>query len=319
MKKKILLFTAIAGIAYLSFSSYTSGPGFNGYDCTGADASSGAGNPTGCGSGAMGASCHSTAATSGITVVVELDSAGIALSSSGVGHYTPGFTYTVKITGTNTTTNNLPKFGFQVAATVGTSPAATVVNAGTLQSTGLPATLHRVIAPGTSTSFYANVVEHATPLSPATGTGGTGTTYIDSFKWTAPVAGTGTISIWGALNAVNGDNIQNASDLWNTNQLILNEFHKNTESVSSTISNISINAFPNPATNALNLQMENAAPGSYTLQVFNLNGGNLISEDMEVTGANQTTTVNTSNWPAGVYTVTVEKDGSRKSILVVKQ
>ncbi len=200
------------------FSSYSAGPGTNSYDCSGADVNSGSGNPNGC------TNCHGTTATPGITFTIEIDSAGTAVSTSpATGHYTPGYTYTVKITGTNTTTSSLPKWGFQVAATVGAVAATSPVNAGVFQSTGLPAGVHYVVAPGSTSSFFANVVEHDTKLSPASGTGGTGTVYTESFTWTAPAAGTGVVSIFGALNAVNNDGGASALDKWNTAQLILNE------------------------------------------------------------------------------------------------
>jgi len=224
MKKRILLFTLIAGLGYLAFSSYSTGPGTNAYDCTGADAATGSGNPTGCSTG--GGGCHSTTATAGIALTLEIDSAGVMVSSTpGTGHYTPGYTYTIKITGVNNTTSTLPKWGFQVAATKGTvaMSAASISNAGTLQSTGLPTNVHYVAATGTPSSFYANVVEHDARLSPLTGTGGTGTVYTESFTWTAPVAGTGAVSLWGALNAVNNNGSADAGDLWNVGQLILNE------------------------------------------------------------------------------------------------
>ena len=223
MKKKILLFTLIAGLGYLAFSSYSAGPGSNAYDCTGADAATASGNPTGCSSGG---GCHSATANAGIALTLEIDSAGIMVSSTpGTGHYTPGVTYTIKITGVNNTTSNLPKWGFQVAATKGTvaMSASTISNAGTLQSTGLPTNVHYVAATGTSSSFYANVVEHSARLSPSSGTGGTGTVYTESFTWVAPVAGTGAVSLWSVLQGVNNNGNADAGDLWNNNQLILNE------------------------------------------------------------------------------------------------
>ena len=221
MKKRIVLFTLIAGISYLIFSSYSAGPGTNSYDCSGADVNSGSGNPAGC---TTGGGCHGSAATPGITFTIEIDSAGTPVSTSPTtGHYTPGYTYTIKITGTNTTTSSLPKWGFQVAATNGAVAATVPVNAGTLQSTGLPTGIHYVAAPGTTATFFANVVEHDTRLSPTSGTGGTGTVYSTSFTWTAPVAGTGVVSLFGALNAVNNNGSADAGDLWNTAQLILNE------------------------------------------------------------------------------------------------
>ena len=318
MKKKILLFTAVAGIGYLMFSSYVAGPASHAYDCSGADVNSGSGNPTGC--SVSGSGCHSSSATAGITVVLELDSAGVTTSSTatGTGHYTPGVTYTVTLTGTNTTANNLPKFGFQVAATKGATAAASPVNAGTLQSTGLPTGLHYVAAPGTSSTFYANVVEHHSALSPSSGSGGTGTVYSESFTWTAPASGTGVVSLFLALNAVNDNSdVADAGDLWNTAHLVLNEITA-PSSVTNVAGNLSVTAFPNPVNNELNLQIENGVAGNYSFQVFDVMGRSVANGNIDVTGVSNKAIINTSDWAYGTYNVVIEKDGVRQVTRVVK-
>ena len=211
MKKRNVTLFLIAGISSLALMSYKTGPALNGYDCTGAE--TGLGNPTGC----SGASCHGTSATTGIAIAIEVDSTG----GVPVTQYAPGLTYTIKITGTNNTANILPKYGFQVCAIKGTVAAPTPVNAGTLQSAGLPAGVaYRPASPG---NYVANIVEHSSPLNPATGTGGNGTTYVQSFTWTAPAAGTGSVSVWAVLNAVNNDNNNSNADKWNTNHVALTE------------------------------------------------------------------------------------------------
>jgi len=319
MKKRILLFTLIAGFGGLITSSYVAGPSSQGYDCSGADVNSGSGNPLGC---STGGTCHGGvgASTAGITVVLELDSAGVITSTtaSGTGHYKPGVTYQVKITGKNTTTTtNLTKWGFQVAATKGATAATSPVNAGTLQSTGLPTGLAYWTAPGTTTTFFANVVGHNTWLNPASGTGGTGTTYIDSFTWTAPVAGTGTVSIFGALNAVNDNDLADAGDLWNTAQLVLDE--STTAGIENVTNNISLKGFPNPVSNTLQLQMDNATLGTYALQVYGLDGRSVAKETINVNSGTYQTAINTANWAPGMYNVVITKDGVNKVIAVVKQ
>jgi hypothetical protein len=320
MKKRILLFTLVAGISFAIFTSESEGPGNFQYDCSGADANSGSGNPTGC--SATGSACHGSvgASTPGITLVLELDSAGVVSSSttSGTGHYKPGYTYTVKITGTNnTTTTNLSKWGFQVAATKGATAATAPVNAGTFQSTGLPAGVQYLAAPGTSSTFYANVMEHDVRLSPTSGTGGAGTIYSTSFTWTAPAAGTGTVSLFGALNAVNNNGGADAGDLWNTAHLVLNE--QSSTSVANVLDNITVIAFPNPFVGNLQLHMENAAEGTYGVQVFGLNGKMVSNEQINVSSRVSTTPINTAAWAPGLYSVVLTKDNGSKVITVVKQ
>src|ERR1700722_18150760 len=106
-KIKFLLSLFVATSFYIAISGYKEGPAnYQGWECTGAE--TGLGNPTGC---YGGSGCHSSSATAGIAVVLELDSTGGVPTT----HYTGGLTYTVKITGTNNTGNNLPKYGFQKA------------------------------------------------------------------------------------------------------------------------------------------------------------------------------------------------------------
>ena len=300
MKKRILLFTAIAGICYLSFSSYLAGPATQGFDCTGAE--TGLSNPAGC--SASGSSCHSTTATTGITVAIELDSAGIAKH-----YYIGGHTYTVKITGTNTTASTLPKFGFQLTAIKGSAAVVTPVNAGTWSATVPASTSYNAAIGG---SYVCNLVEHSAPLNPTTGTGGTGSTIVESFTWTAPVAGTGTISFWGAVNAVNNDGLADVADKWNTTHIAIPE-GPNAAGVAIVDKEMNISVYPNPVTNILNLQA--AHPGTYTVIAYGLNGRNMLTEQMN----GDRISINTSNWANGFYTIVVEKEGSTQVIPVVKQ
>ena len=303
MKKRILLFTAIAGMGYLVFSSHSAGPARSGYDCTGAEAG-GTGNyanPTGC---STGGGCHSTSATSTIAVTLELDSAGGVATT----HYKAGMTYTVKIIGTNTGTS-LPKYGFQLDAMKGTAPATTVSDAGTWATTGLPTNTH-ITVPGTYT--YLTVAEHSAALTL------TGSTFTQSFTWTAPVAGTGVISFWGAANFVNGNAAADAGDVWNTNHLVINEWPATT-SVASVSNEISVTAYPNPVSTSLNVKMENAQEGTYSLRVIDINGRMVANENIIVTSADATTNINTANWANGTYHVQLQKDGFSKTIAVVKR
>jgi len=308
MKKKILLFAMVAGLGSLTISSWKTGAAFNvGAECTGAE--TGLSNPTGCSIG--GSSCHNTSATTGITVAIELDSAGIATA-----HYKGGMAYTIKITATNTTSNTLPAFGFQVGVIEGSTAVFTPMNAGTWTSTGLPTGVR--YTPAVAGSFVVSVMEQSTPLSPTSGTGATGTTYVESLKWTAPVAGTGTISIWSAVNAVNNNGVQDAGDLWNTNHAVINEWPARS-AVSNVVNNINIKVYPNPTINNLNLQFDNSQSGIYAIRVYDLSGRIIYNENLEVNGSGQLININTANWALGMYEVVMEKEGDRQIIPVVKQ
>src|SRR5581483_6344095 len=203
-KTTIITIVALSFVGYITVSGYKTGPAaFGSFDCTGAE--TGLGNPTGCG---INNSCHATNANSNIVVTLELDSS----SNIPVTHYKAGMNYTVKIIGTNNTASTLPRFGFQIGCIKGSTAQVTPTNAGTWPGP-FPSNVH--YAPPQATFFVVGVVEHFNPLPPSTGTGSTGSTYIEVVNWTAPAQGTGTVSFWGALNCVNNNGSHDAGDLWN--------------------------------------------------------------------------------------------------------
>jgi hypothetical protein len=200
---------AIAVIALLSSESV--GPAVYGHDCTGAEGTGAIGpvgnqvdGSVGC---SNGGNCHN--ATTTLATTVELDSAGVSVST-----YRHGGSYTIKITATNNTGHTLPKFGFQLATVLAASAGTnTAAQAGTWDSTSLPA--HVQYTPGGASGSLLNIaiVEHSTQIVATSGTGANGTVYTESIPWTAPPLGTGSFKIYGALNAVVG-NDQNGQDYY---------------------------------------------------------------------------------------------------------
>ncbi len=223
MKKKILL-SVIAGIGiFVTLTSDSSGPGAN---RTGSK-----GGAIGCGT------CHGSSATTGVGIAFILDSAGTPVT-----RYKAGMSYTLKMIGTNTTTLILPKFGMQLSMVSGSG--TTAANAGTFS--GLPAGV------ASHTTSAINILEHTMRLSPATGTGSTGTTYEVDVTWTAPAAGTGTVTAWGVINAVNtspsGDD---PGDKWNGAHTSFAEL-VNTSDVQNVAAN-QVKIYPNPVQDVLHI------------------------------------------------------------------
>jgi hypothetical protein len=180
MKIKILLSVFILSMSVV-LSSYRNGAeSHSGYNGTGAN-------------GSAGCSCHTP--STGLSPTVELDSAGVAVTS-----YIPGASYTVKISGVNNTGGTLGSFGFQLCtvldAGAGTSSATAI---GTWGSS-LPTNVRFTQGVG----HQLPVIEQSASITATTGSGGAGTTYVESIPWTAPAAGTGSIRIYGVLNAVTG-------------------------------------------------------------------------------------------------------------------
>ncbi|MBL7801595.1 MAG: T9SS type A sorting domain-containing protein [Chitinophagales bacterium] len=182
MKQRVLLLLFAIIFGSISLSSYRDGYAFNGSDGSGATS-------------AAGCSCHNT--TNSLNTTVELDSAGVPVTS-----YVPGGSYTVKITATNSSATSWPKYGFQLASVKVTgSGTGSAQQAGTWSST-LPASVHQI-------NLSIPIIEHSTPINATSGTGGSGTTYTQTIPWTAPASGTGSIKLYGIINAVNGNNGSN--------------------------------------------------------------------------------------------------------------
>jgi len=303
MKKKFLLYSALLCAFTYTLSSYRPGPdAFAGYDCTGAESASSAPimGVTGCNAGST---CHSSAATPTISCVLKLDSAGVATT-----RYIAGMTYTVTITGTNSSGNGNRNYGFQLAAIQGTASAATVTNAGTLQSTGLPANIHNQTP---SSSVNINIIEHGDTLAVPTGT----TAYTQSFTWTAPATGVGSISFWGATNFVNGNGVADAGDIWNTGNLVVTE--EAPLGVATVVNTAEYNVYPNPMTNVLNVAFQ--APGGITdVAIYDLSG-NLVATKTIGAGSNLAT-FETTGWANGMYYVAIMGNGKLiNTIAVVKR
>jgi hypothetical protein len=304
MKKRILLMTTLAAFGYITLTSSNNGGGFG----QGADGTKASGTALTC----AHSGCHGSSTLT--TVTVELDSA-----STPVTHYIHGHSYTLKITGTNTGTTSLPRFGFQItvvkAAGAGTSSA---VNAGTMASTGLPTNVRYTTASATLGPLV-DVVEHSAPIVATSGTGGSGTTYVESIPWTAPAtSGTGSVVIYGCVNAVNFNGNADANDHYNSATPVTITELIPTE-VASVPNAVEVKAFPNPVTNSLNVQLTNTQAGIYALKVFDLSGNCIVNETLEVNNLNLTKSINTTNWATGMYEVVVENNGGTQVIPVVKQ
>lgn len=267
MKQRISLFVFF-GLISLVLCSYRPGAAHDGgTDATGSD-----GNTAACGGGG----CHNSSLSTGLGTTLEFDSAGTPVSA-----YYPGITYTVKITATNSTGLTLPKFGFQLASVTEASAGTTsTVQAGTWPTSGLPTSV-RYTSPAQS-GLPTPFIEQSGFLTPASGTGGAGTIYTETISWTAPVAGTGTVKIFGALQAVNATGNQSGDKSQQATPLTITE--------AASCPSVSLAASGNTLT---------ASPSGGTSYTWYLNG-NVVS------GAASSTYTPTAS---GSYTVDVASTG----------
>lgn len=285
MKKRFLLLPLAAGFAYFTLSSNSGGYPTN---KTGSDSSS----VTGCG----GSGCHGSATTSGLMMTILLDSAG---SGTFVTKYTPGKQYVVRLAGTTPIGSSLPKFGFQLSVIKGTA-GSSAVNAGTWGT--LP----------TNVSLSSTSPAYLTHDAPLSGTSITGGVYIDSVNipWTAPAAGTGTVRMYGVLNAVNDNSNADATDKYNTKTAQFAEM--TTSGVAEVGSNSEAFVGPNPVSNMLTVSL----PGNTAAHIVVTGLDGRVAHVCMATG---TANINTADWVAGIYYVRVIANGTSKVYPVVKQ
>ena len=132
----------------------------------------------------------------------------------------------------------------------------------------------------------------------------------------SPAAGTGTVSFWGVVNAVNGDGSASSADKWNLNHIIITELIPT--GISEATQNVGLSAFPNPVNDNLHINMDLIQTGNYILSIFNLTGDKILDRKIEV-GLSSAENINTADWNPGVYEIVLENETVRKVIKVIKQ
>jgi hypothetical protein len=273
MKKSILITTIVgAAVALTAFDILS--------ECS---IQNGGGAPAGyCGDPAGGnltcKSCHSGPTPTNVS--------GLITSNVPIEGYTPNTTYTITATITRA---GHSKFGFQVSPQ---SSSGTFL--GTLVNTSTQTKL-------TGSNKY---ITHT-----SSGTSGSGSKTW-TFNWTAPAAGTGDVTFYGAFLAANSNN-NNSGDTVFTSTLVIPE--NLTTGIAKSYSNEqSISVFPNPATDLITVKADNKMIGS-TFIVTDKTGRQVLTGKLN----NETTTLNISELPAGVYFFEIGNQ-KRQTFKVVK-
>lgn len=288
MKKQILLFTGIALLA-LSLSSYSDGPGNHAsLNCT---AGGGPGNCAGSG-------CHSANTTNTTAQLVVSSTIG----GPAITQYTPGATYYVALSGTNTA--SLPGYGFQTEA----------VTAGNIQAGSF---IVGSIADQHTTSFIGpgnvQLIENKRIIPYASGPG----VYEADFQWTAPVAGKGTVTFYSILMAVDGDGTEAGDQPNAAAPVVISEL--GATGMTDVNANIAITAYPNPVYSTLQLKFANAANGIYTVTIYAASGKRIWNRNFETNDQTLDVPINASNWPAGIYQVQIISHGLQRTIPILKR
>lgn len=209
----------------------------------------GSGAPSGrTGSPGDGATCNNGNCHSG---AAPTDHVAAITSDVPVDGYIPGNTYTITATATK---SGVTEVGFQISPqnASGTKLGSFV--------TPLPAGT-QFANPNTG---GAN--KYVTHTSSGTASTGTKTWTV---QWTAPAAGTGTVTFYGAFNFTNSNNNDNG-DVIKTTSLDITE---NTSiGIDETVADGGFDVFPNPANDIINVSFFLYEMTSVSVEMFDING-----------------------------------------------
>ncbi|MBW7914724.1 MAG: T9SS type A sorting domain-containing protein [Taibaiella sp.] len=90
-------------------------------------------------------------------------------------------------------------------------------------------------------------------------------------------------------------------------------------SVATVTSQVVVKIFPNPVVNTLTIDLDKADAGMYTIQAYNMSGAFVADMEMNIGPGSYTGSVNTSAWAPGMYFISIQKDGYKHVVPVVKQ
>lgn len=258
--------------------------------------SSADGNPTGApqpsaGDPKSGATCAKSGCHTG-NAVTPLT--GLITSDVPVAGYTPGATYTFTAT---ITRSGHTKFGFEI------SPQdASGTFLGTLIATD-------AVNTKLATHFFAgsgNIAgKYITHSNASTGTW--------SFDWTAPVAGTGDVTFYGAFNAAGGSSNQTGDSIFTSTTLV-------SENVASGIADLensanAISIYPNPTADKFIVSNSLNAAGSLTISISDISG--VLVKKIQTTAAYQS--INIADLADGVYFLRIETTEGEVIKKIVKE
>lgn len=284
MKKKFIAIASIGVFSAIVFSSYQSGTHGTLGNRTGSN-----GPSDGC------FNCHGSQSSATTVTVALLD------GSSPVTAYVPGRTYTVVLGGMHSGTAN-PKYGFQLTCATTAGSAA-----GTMSANGVT---------GVSARASNTLLEHNTPLSGTVNSGNM--IYGNSFQWTAPAAGTGSVKFYAVMNAVNGNGQSDAGDNWNfgTSGTI-------TEQTGTSVKTINelkgLSLYPNPAAAEVSVHFENAVAGTYQFQVMDMTGRAVKTTESVFSNGENVFKANTAELNAGMYFIKVSNGTQEKTMKFFKK
>ncbi len=207
--------------------------------------------------------------------------------------YVPGETYTVTVTGTHF---GVQKFGFEATVEDGQN-----AKAGTL-----------VVTNGSETKLITS--NHAVTHT-SSGNTPSGSSKVWNFNWTAPSAGTGTVTFYAAFNAANGDDTTGGDVIYISN---ISAIENTSTGIEDKKLKAGISVYPVPFKNYINIEISNEVTVGQ-VDLYNVTGAlvkTVITDD--VTGDN--VKINTGDVDPGIYIISITgAHGGHTSKRIIKK
>ncbi|MCO6461798.1 MAG: T9SS type A sorting domain-containing protein [Saprospiraceae bacterium] len=283
MNKSIIILTLLIPFAFIGLQSYENGPTDNVGNRTGSN-----GLKSGC------SSCHGNKNAATIVNIEFLDQGNVVHS------YIPGSTYDVKLTAVNT--HARPAFGFQITGG-SANPSNTLY--GTFDNSEVA---------NTSLKLSKQLVEHSNPLDGEII--GDTSHFSRTFKWIAPVKGSGDLRFYAAVNAVNHNGDNDNNDNWNLGTSEIITENSGSAGTASSGENLNLYIFPNPASDKLHIQLPQPESKEYTIRVINMRGQEAIRSVARNTRSIYILDIHTLL--AGYYIIMVESNQQTYSSGLIK-
>lgn len=281
MKKLLLVLTFLISIVSLMAFS---GGGDETNSTSGAPGAY-AGDPASGGATCNNPNCHSGAPVGNLS--------GVITSNIPPAGYMPGSTYTVTAAFVRP---GHTKFGFEI------SPQ---------NSSGTQKGTMAILSGQTQLILAGKYITHTS--AGVSGTGGK--TW--NFTWTAPPAGQGPLTFYGAFNATNANNAKTGDSIFVSTLSV-------SEDPTSVVQNIdaddfSLSVFPNPATDEVNVKFDLSESSSVEMELYDINGNK--ADDLfygtEINGEVYKS-FDLSSYPAGIYFVRLHANHSSALRRIVK-
>jgi len=208
------------------------------------------------------------------TMMVEVFEAGTMVA---VTDYVPAVTYDVKVT-VDDVNDDADGYGFQIVSLIDDDESD--VNGWSNPGTGVQI--------ATASNTGRSYAEHQ------------GAQDSNEFmvQWTAPAAGTGSVTFYSAGTAVNRNNASDG-DGGATTSLTLTERPVGIFSVSAL--DATVNVFPNPAVNYLNVSVESNFSGTVSADIMDVQGRVAISRPLDLMTGTNATQFDVSQLNTGTY------------------